>query len=326
MVYVGFTEKWKKIVIKEKYETNYSVSTLGKVRNDSTGKLVKTIKQRKYDVAYIRYTNKKGERKTYGTAVSRLVAIAFIPIPEKYLEEGLTYKDLEADHIREGEDDKNDNSIYNIQWLTKEDNINKAHYAGLYNIDYLKGSKQPDWDWMVGSKNSNSSHKEKEIRKMCKDLAKGELTMKEIAKKYNVKYGFICDLKSGKSWRHITKDYDFSNCATQVNKTTSRTDEDRKLLDSLIKRGATNKQIFTALNLSTEKDLQWVSGRRRRLGIQVSNRTTYSKEFIDQLHQLMREGKSNAEIKSILNLDSSQKTYNLFSIHRKIVNDENKNS
>ena len=53
MVYVGFTEKWKKIVIKEKYETNYSVSTLGKVRNDSTGKLVKTIKQRKYDVAYI---------------------------------------------------------------------------------------------------------------------------------------------------------------------------------------------------------------------------------------------------------------------------------
>ena len=40
----------------------------------------------------------------------------------------------------------------------------------------------------------------------------------------------------------------------------------------------------------------------------------------------MREGKSNAEIKSILNLDSSQKTYNLFSIHRKIVNDENKNS
>lgn len=322
MIEIGFEdEKWRQIVIKEKYKTHYSVSSFGRIRNDETGKKLSPFKVKKYYVINIPYINDDGKRKTYGSSVSRLVAIAFIPIPEKYKKKGLGYKDLEVDHIRDDYAyNHEDNSVYNLQWLTKEENIEKAKDKGLYEKTHMKGTKHPDWDWMVGEKNATAIYSNKLIHKICKAIEKNKLSMREISEKYEVPYGLVTDIKAGKSWKHISCLYDLSKYNKRKNQYDKHTDEERKFLDKLIESGATNEEIYRLMKLDPTKDCGWISKRRKRSGHSVSKRTVYSKEFIDKLHGLMIEGKTNKEIMNILNLDSCQKTYNLLAIHRRKVN------
>jgi hypothetical protein len=85
--------------------TNYSVSDLGRVRNDTTGKMMKLcIKSGYYHVGLTNNISKKTFK------VHRLVAIAFIPNPENK---------LEVNHI-----DKNklNNNLYNLEWNTRREN------------------------------------------------------------------------------------------------------------------------------------------------------------------------------------------------------------
>lgn len=321
MIYIGYEELWKPIVIKEKYETHYSISNFGKVRNDETGKILKDRMNGKYHMIKISYTDENGDCKQFGTNICRLVAIAFIPIPEKYKKKGLGFDDLEVDHMRDG-DPKNhdDDSIYNLQWITKKENIKKAKEAGLYEKTHMKGTTHPDWDWMVGEKNATAIYSNKLIHKICKAIEKNKLSMREISEKYEVPYGLVTDIKGGKSWKHISCLYDLSKYNKRKNQYDKHTDEERKFLDKLIESGATNEEIYRLMKLDPTKDCGWISRRRKRSGHSVSKRTVYSKEFIDKLHGLMIEGKTNKEIMNILNLDSCQKTYNLLAIHRKKVN------
>lgn len=73
------------------------------------------------------------------------------------------------------------------------------------------------------------------------------------------------------------------------------------------------------MHLTEKNDITWISKHRQKLNMRVTKRTVYTKEFIDQLHALMLSGKTNAEIKEIMNLESSQKTYNLFAVHRRML-------
>ena len=66
-------EQWKKI---EGYE-NYSVSNMGRVRNDGTGKVLKPEVERD---GYYRVTLYPGKKKF---KIHRLVSIAFIPNPNE---------------------------------------------------------------------------------------------------------------------------------------------------------------------------------------------------------------------------------------------------
>ena len=318
MVYIGYEEEWKKIIVKNKYTTNYSVSNFGKIRNDKTGKILKPHKAGKYYLINIQYVNNEGKRKTYGSYISRLVAIAFIPIPERYRKLELDYNDLEVDHIRDGAwDNHDDNSIYNLQWLTHDENVEKAKNQGLYEKFNLKGTKQPDWNWMIGEDNANSIYDSKLVHKICKDIQKNELSMREIAEKYDVKYGFITDIKARKTWTHISCLYDFSKYNKRKNQYDTHTDDAREFLDKLIVSGATNSEIYRLMKLDPKKDCYWISKRRKNLNCSVSKRTKYDKDFIENLHKLILDGKSNKEIMKILNLESCQKTYNLLAIHRR---------
>lgn len=96
-------EIWKKI---EGYPS-YSVSNIGRVRNDTRDKLLKLVRNRcGYIVARL---NIEGVQKTH--TIHRLVAMAYIPNP---------LNKPEVNHINE---DKTDNRVSNLEWVTRSENI-----------------------------------------------------------------------------------------------------------------------------------------------------------------------------------------------------------
>ena len=104
-------EEWRKI---DSYP-NYSVSNLGRVRNDKVGNILKPAKAgcRKSYLYVLLYNGTQTSRKLL--AVHRLVATAFIPNPENK---------PEVNHL-----DGNgfNNIVSNLEWITRKDNILHAY-------------------------------------------------------------------------------------------------------------------------------------------------------------------------------------------------------
>lgn len=101
---------WKKI----DYYENYSVSVIGQVRNDDTGR-IKAIRVKKgyCFVGLCRFAHKKW------VSLHRLVAIAFVENPEGKRE--VNHKD----------GDKLNNKAENLEWSTRTENIRHAIMTGL---------------------------------------------------------------------------------------------------------------------------------------------------------------------------------------------------
>lgn len=98
-------EQWKKI---EGYP-NYSISSIGRVRNDKTNKLL-TPHPRSKGYLYVGIMNSNGKQDQF--RVNRLVAQAFIPNPK-----GLPI----VNHINEI---KTDNRVENLEWVSAKENVN----------------------------------------------------------------------------------------------------------------------------------------------------------------------------------------------------------
>ena len=118
-------EIWKKI---ENHE-NYSVSNLGKIRNDITGRFLKGTL---HNEGYLRVCL---DRKHY--LIHRLIAIAFIDNPDNK---------LFVDHIN---GIKIDNRIENLRWATGTEN----HHNSKMPINNTSGTKGVCW-----YKNNNKWH------------------------------------------------------------------------------------------------------------------------------------------------------------------------
>lgn len=141
-------EVWKKI---KGFEKLYEVSNLGRVRRLDTivvdkNNMKKHIKgkilnSQQYSNGYLFYClSKNGLRK--GFLAHRLVALAFIKNPENK---------KEVNHINE---DKTDNRVKNLQWMTHKENINHgtAIERRVKNSNF-KGKNNP----MYGRKGSLNS-------------------------------------------------------------------------------------------------------------------------------------------------------------------------
>lgn len=92
----------------------YAVNTEGEVLNKITGKYVSPWKHTGKGSTYLRVTLRdKGRR--LNARVHRLVAMAFIPNPDKH---------SDVDHI---DGDTFNNNVENLEWVPSEENIQRMH-------------------------------------------------------------------------------------------------------------------------------------------------------------------------------------------------------
>lgn len=85
---------------------------------------------------------------------------------------------------------KTDNRVENLKWGTVLSNSSEAAQDGLY---------KP----IRGSKNASSILTESDVSVIRKIYAMGNITQREIAKKYKVHYVTIWDIIHKKNWAHI---------------------------------------------------------------------------------------------------------------------------
>ncbi len=173
-------EIWKDI---KDYVGYYQVSNIGKVRSVdrlltySSGQknlhkgrvLILRNNHRGYPMAML---SKKDAQRCI--AVHRLVATTFIENPDSK---------PEVNHIS---GNKEDNTIHNLEWNTREENEHHAKVNGL----------KPR-----GSKHKNSKLKEGDILDIRSMYPSH--TYKSIGLKYNVTHRTIWDVVNLKTWRHL---------------------------------------------------------------------------------------------------------------------------
>lgn len=197
-IVLGIVEEFKPIYINGE-RTKYEISNFGTIKSNHNGKtrIIKTFKNIKSGyVSACLYVNKK----QHWRYVHRLVAYAFIPIPDKYLKSGLTPSDLEVNHICGR--CKDVNTTYNLEWATSSDN--KYH---AYNT-HLKED---------GENCPASIYTDDKIKRVCALLEEGVLGNRDIWKQTGIPVATIQAILSKTQWKSISKNYDFSKRKKQHN-------------------------------------------------------------------------------------------------------------
>lgn len=95
--------------------SRYLVNRLGQIK----GPLGKVLKPYVNNGGYSVLPVTKDDGKSTAITVSRLAALTFIPNPDRL---------SDVDHI---DDNRLNNALYNLQWVSHRDNLNKAHRRQL---------------------------------------------------------------------------------------------------------------------------------------------------------------------------------------------------
>lgn len=106
---------WKKFIY-ENYETDYSVSTEGEVRKDTTNYILSQSSQQDYKFVTLLI---KGKQKRM--RVHRMVALTFLDNPEN------------KPYVNHINGNRSDNNITNLEWVTPSENTQHAVDTGLMN-------------------------------------------------------------------------------------------------------------------------------------------------------------------------------------------------
>ena len=276
--YIGYKEKWKQAIVNGKHAREY-VSSLGRVYDINSGKLLK-LTPGKYN--YIR-VNLHVNNKTKPCGLHRVVLETFRGSPPEGMEEP------QADHIS---GIVLDNSIDNLQWLSKIDNIKKE--MAMRDIN--------------GENNPNSKYNKITAEIVCRLLQENKMTIREIANVTNTETSFVYDLKYQRAWKHVSKKYNTRN------HTVLDADYDPevpKKINELILEGKTNKEIRKILNLeNNQKTADILSHHRKRLGKGLRKSPRLPVELTEKITNMILIGKTNSEIYSELNLPHTKQMEN----------------
>jgi len=178
-------EEWKDVV---GYEGLYAVSNLGNIKSLSYWRFI--TPNNKYHFYKERplkpCTTKDGylqvrlSKKNGGNSflLHRLIAIAFIPNPEKKSE------------VNHKLGIKNDNRVTELEWVTPKENSHHAHSNNL-----MKSCK--------GTKNAAAKLTEIQVLEI-RAIGKSK-TIKSIAEQYNVDTSTIGRILHNTHWKHLIK-------------------------------------------------------------------------------------------------------------------------
>lgn len=162
-------EIWKDVV---GYEDYYSISNFGNLYSKRYKRIKKSHLHKTgypsstFTVNYISSTKK----------IHRLVGEAFIPNPDN------------KPHIDHIDGDKQNNYYLNLRWCTHAENIAFAWATGLYKH--------------IGSKHALAKLNEEKVLSIRKEISEGKKSS-DIARKYNISPGCVCDIKKGRHWNRV---------------------------------------------------------------------------------------------------------------------------
>ena len=136
----------------------------------------------------VRLSNGDGTRKVF--SVHRLILETFCPNENS--------SNLQVNHI---DGNKTNNCISNLEWVTCKQNIQHGYKMGLYHN--------------IGD-NNNADHKLciSQVLEIIDLLLAHEMTIQQIANKYQVSKFAIESKKYKKTWKHLTKNIDFYKGST----------------------------------------------------------------------------------------------------------------
>lgn len=154
-------------------------------------------------------TKEGGEWKS--RVVHRLVAEAFIPNPENK---------PEVNHIN---GIKTDNRVENLEWVTsKENQIHANSVLGR----------------QVGEKHPRSKLTDEQVHEICRRLEEGERNY-TIARDFGVDETTIVNIRKGKNWTHISKQYNMPYTSRNLSV------EDVEWICEMLQEGLSYKEILS---------------------------------------------------------------------------------
>lgn len=167
-------EEWREIS-----GFHYSVSNMGRVRNDWTRRILKP-RENGYGYFHIGlYRNKT--QKTF--KIHRLVAMSFISNP------------LNLPQINHKNLIKTDNRVDNLEWCTPSENTRHAYKNGRVGII--------GQTWTRGSGCGMAKLIDKQVLEIRRLYATGNYFLRELAEKFNVKLCTIHFIVKNKTWKYI---------------------------------------------------------------------------------------------------------------------------
>lgn len=207
---------FKTLKYDDEFLNKYEINEFGEIRNSKTNKIRTHIIDKD---GYHKLTVYDDNGKIKNIKIHRAVYFCF---------GSLSIKD-NGGQINHIDGNKDNNHISNLEPVNSKRNINHAFELGLRKN--------------FGENSNLNKYSESEIRFVCELMEKG-YTNKEIKEYTNLSKTAISDIRNGRTWKRISSEYNIPK-----NKSVRITEEQVYLIKYYIKKGFSNKEISSMVNI-----------------------------------------------------------------------------